>query len=114
MAVDMSLGIIRDCFPTVKGETKKDPFPEAGAVQAASDALLIDARTLWCCLQAAHAAGQLIPPPVGADPADPGLDVVWGPMLPRRGGGCAGWEWQFTVEAPACCWDAPPLVGTGS
>jgi hypothetical protein len=110
MAVDYSLGIVRGCWPNLRND-KKDPFPDPDDVQIASDELAQVARTLWCCLQAVHAAGVLMPPPVSnPSPNDPGLEIVWGPMLPWRGGGCAGWEWHFTVNVPGCCWDIPALA----
>jgi len=110
MAVDASLTLNRPCFPTLKDD-KADPFPTPAEMQTASDELAIDARVLWCCLLATQAAGNLFPP--GPDFADL-CDVVWGNMLPFRGGGCAGWEWEFTLNMPACCWPAPPVPASGS
>lgn len=110
MAVDASLTLSRDCFPTLKDD-KSDPFPTAAEMQAASDELAIDARVLWCCLLAAQAAGTLLPP--GPQFADL-VDVVWGTMSPFRGGGCAGWEWEFTLNLPSCCWSPPPSPASGS
>lgn len=111
MAVDMTLGIKHGCFPTLKAD-KAAPFPTGDEMQVAADELAIIARTLWCCLLAAQAAGQLLP----RWPLEIGeqLGIVWGPMTPTRGGGCAGWDWDFVVELPACCWEAPPLPGSGS
>ncbi|HUU97856.1 MAG TPA: hypothetical protein VM487_19135 [Phycisphaerae bacterium] len=111
MGVLMSLGWKRDCYPTVKDD-KTDPFPGGDVMQAAADALLIEARTMWCCILAAYTAGQLLPR--DPEPDGPQPDIVWGKMTPNRGGGCAGWTWDFTLEVPACCWDAPPLPGSGS
>lgn len=107
MALDLSLAFVRPCFPGVTGN-KVQPFPEAEAMQVASDDLTIDARVLWCCLIAAQHQGQLLPEPMQPD------DVVWGVMAPFRGGGCAGWQWDFTVLVPPCCWEAPPIIGSGS
>lgn len=103
--VDVSLRLDRPCFPTLKN-SKVAPFPTADEMQTAADALLVDARVLWCCLQAAQEAHTLLPEPFN--------DVVWGPMTPHRSSDCAGWRWDFTVEGPGCCWVAPTPSPSGS
>ena len=102
MAVDMAVLFMRDCYPEQTG-TKGNPFPGSDAVNDAATDLLVDARTLWCCLRSANNDDVLIP--------FEGFDVIFGNMTPSRGGGCAGWQIDFTVEAPGCCW---PYGGSGS
>lgn len=109
--MELSLIWRRPCFPTLHAYPKTNPFPTPAEMQVAAENLLIDARTMQCCITAAYFSGLLTPRPAPADQLR--LTVTWGSMTPQRTGDCAGWQWDFEVEVPACCWPAPDLACCG-
>lgn len=94
---DISIRLVRPCFPTLK-DNPFDPFPGADEMMAASDSLLQDIRKLQCCVTGAWCDGTLIP----SD--GPCLEMGVGDVLPHGPkGGCAGWTWQIAIELDSCC-----------
>lgn len=105
MAVDASIAIVRNCFPTLKKD-RNNPFPGEAEMQIASDMLGLYARTLWCGMIAAQQSGVLLD--------DDDLELAWGAMTPFRGGACAGWQWDFTLQLRPCCTESPIIPASGS
>jgi len=95
---EITVKLVRDCYPVVKDDAR-NPFPPASAIDAASQDLLMDIWQLRCCLVQAHDKGLFFPDdPSGCN------DVVWQfvECVPPRGG-CAGWKFSFVVELDTCC-----------
>jgi hypothetical protein len=94
---DISLRLVRPCWPTLK-DNANSPFPTPAEMQAAAESLLIDANVLWCCLSDTFAAG------LGCDNLNGCLDAIIEELVmddPR--GGCAGMTMTFRLELEGCC-----------
>lgn len=91
------LKLNRACWPVLK-DNAAAPFPSAAEMQAAAEALLIDANVMWCCVEGTFTTGGL-----GCERWDC-LDFKMNDMLfdaPR--GGCAGVSLSFLMELNGCC-----------
>lgn len=96
---DVNIRLVRPCFPVVIDDAL-NPFPPAIDIQAASEALAIDAWVLNCCIHTAISNGELLPD----DVVGSCLEVGIGDMVPHGpNGGCAGWTWDLSIELGDCC-----------
>lgn len=89
--------LVRECWPTIENNPT-NPFPGVDKIQVASEALLIDANVMACCmenfmLKTNHEALA--------------LGISGGrieSILPDDNrGGLAGWTMQFVLTIPGCC-----------
>lgn len=87
----------RACWPVVR-DNATNPFPPATEIQAASEALLIDANVAWCRVASGVASGIYVPD--GSGCRDFKLTRL---MMDRPRGGCAGFTMELLVELDACC-----------
>lgn len=96
---DMELSWVRPCYPILVNNAT-NPCPSPADEQNATEALLIDAMTVSCCLPFSNCGGASI---LG-DSVDCS-DIGWGELVPTgpEGAGCAGWKWHFEVELDSCC-----------
>lgn len=102
ISAQLNLKLRRNCFPFLKAPP--EVFPEASALTEASINLAEDARVLYCCVVNAYEAGTLFTEFADTEPPESYV-TVFGPMLPYRGGACAGWDWSMRVGIPVCCPD---------
>jgi len=102
MAADMTVSLMRPCYPALK-DNPFNPFPPSAETAQAAQDLLIDARVMWCCLVAAAADGSIFPVSAGGPDLDCS-DVWFGPMIPEGPrGGCAGWSITLSFHVGPCC-----------
>lgn len=94
MRVKMKL--VRSCYPVVR-DNATSPFPSPSEIQAAAEALLIDANVMWCCVQCAFDEGDVFPDGSCLDAKFVNLE------MDRPRGGCAGATMTFLVEMDQCC-----------
>lgn len=97
-AADINLQIRRPCWPGPENNAQA-PFPAPAKMQAAAEDLLVDAKTLWCCI-----TGGMQDAVVEALPEFEGLGVRWGTMKAHADKGiCVGWDMDLWFELPQCC-----------
>jgi hypothetical protein len=101
---DISLRIMRDCYPVVK-DNATNPFPSGVEMQTAAEALLIDLQILRCCIQEANCMGILYPDSEDANCLEFAIGDAT-PECPR--GGCAGWTLTFGIELDSCAYGDVP------
>lgn len=91
----------RSCYPVIK-DNARSPFPSAGEMQAAAEALLMDANVVWCRLVSAFGEGvyALSEPECAAGCLNFKMEQLV--MDPPRGG-CAGFTVSFWMELEGCC-----------
>lgn len=95
---EVRLKLVRSCWPVVK-DNANAPFPTGEEMQAAAEALLIDANVMWCCVEQTFAG----PEGVACGEWDC-LDVKMNELLfDRPRGGCAGISMSFLLELNGCC-----------
>lgn len=93
---DLNIRLMRPCFPVLI-DNPRDPFPEPDVMQQASELLDQDAWIMNCCFQQMVTEGLL-------EAVGECLEVGIGDMVPiGPQGGCAGWNWDISVEMPVCC-----------
>jgi hypothetical protein len=94
--MEVKLKLARSCYPVV-ADNAANPFPPPATIQAAAEALLIDANVLWCCVQCAFDDGA-------PWPDDACLDARFNELvMDRPRGGCAGMTISFLLELDHCC-----------
>lgn len=95
---EVRLKLVRACWPVVK-DNANAPFPTGAEMQAAAEALLIDANVMWCCVE------QTFGSETGVACGDwDCLDVKLNSLtFDRPRGGCAGVSMSFMLELNGCC-----------
>jgi len=99
---DINIRLVRPCFPTLIDDAF-NPFPAASVMQAAAENLLIDVQVFRCCFTSAACNGLIFPSDQDCQEVAYGDITPYGPH-----GGCAGWDFTYTVELDECWVGAPP------
>lgn len=93
---EVRMRLMRSCWPVVS-DNAANPFPPPEKIQAASEALLIDANVMWCCVEGTFTSG------LGCEAWDC-LDFQMSELtFDRPRGGCAGVSMSFLMELTGCC-----------
>lgn len=89
--------LVRNCWPTLK-DNPSNPFPGVEAVQIASEALLIDANVMSCCIDSL--VGKMDEQAILLGITGGRIESI---MPDENRGGLAGWTMQFVLAIPGCC-----------
>jgi len=99
--LDLQLKLMRPCWPAPAQAGDTAVLPPKPEMQTASEHLMVDMWSLWCCVLSEYSAGNFWS--INGDSTGC-LDVGWGAMTPKcPQGGCAGLYWDISIELPNCC-----------